>query len=324
MFANHMTNVFQPFRAGLAGEEGNGIMEFLGSPYQMSLPIAQFNVRQVKLAILELKLKKRQDMITAEVLRQLPSIGIRVISLIFNAILRLGIFPSLWKVAQIILIAKRGKPTLKPWLLDSHLIQEHQFGFRERHGTAAFLDISQAFDRVWHGGLLYKIKKCFPHEYYVIFKPYLTGRYFQVKHKDEVTSLRPILSGVPQGSVSGHLLYLIFTAVLASHQNRTTASQIIQSIEHWFRKWRISANETKSVNVTYTMRRQTCPLVTLNGSALPPADEAKYLGMHLDRRLTWKKHITTKRKQLGLTVKNLHWLMGRYSSISFHPSKTKF
>jgi len=49
---------------------------------------------------------------------------------------------------------------------------------------------------------------------------------------------------------------------------------------------------------------------------LPQADELKYLGIHLDRRLTWCKHITTKRKQLDLKLQNLYWIIGRKSQLS--------
>lgn len=38
--------------------------------------------------------------------------------------------------------------------------------------------------------------------------------------------------------------------------------------------------------------------------------------MHLDRRLTWKKHLFTKRKQLGLKFQKMHWLMGKNSKLS--------
>jgi hypothetical protein len=60
----------------------------------------------------------------------------------------------------------------------------------------------------------------------------------------------------------------------------------------------------------------TCPPVKLNNEHLPQADEVKYLGIHLDRRLTWRKHITTKRKQLDLKLQNLYWIIGRKSQLS--------
>jgi hypothetical protein len=47
---------------------------------------------------------------------------------------------------------------------------------------------------------------------------------------------------------------------------------------------------------------------------LPQKNEVKYLGMHLDRRLTWAKHIKTKRKQLNLKAKKMHWLLGKRST----------
>jgi hypothetical protein len=43
-----------------------------------------------------------------------------------------------------------------------------------------------------------------------------------------------------------------------------------------------------------------------------------YLGMHLDRRMTWKKHICTKRKQLGIKFSKLNWLVGRRSQLSLY------
>jgi hypothetical protein len=42
---------------------------------------------------------------------------------------------------------------------------------------------------------------------------------------------------------------------------------------------------------------------------LPHETEEKYLGMHLDRRMTWAKHIKTKRKQLNQKAKQMHWLL---------------
>jgi hypothetical protein len=78
----------------------------------------------------------------------------------------------------------------------------------------------------------------------------------------------------------------------------------------------INVNETKSPHVTFNTRRATCPPVEINDVQLPQSDEVKYLGLHLDRRLTWHKHIFTKRKQLGLTLTKIHWLLGRKSQLS--------
>jgi hypothetical protein len=49
---------------------------------------------------------------------------------------------------------------------------------------------------------------------------------------------------------------------------------------------------------------------------LPKEEYLKYLGLHLDRRLTWRKLILTERKQLGMTLTKMHWLLGRKSKLS--------
>jgi hypothetical protein len=49
---------------------------------------------------------------------------------------------------------------------------------------------------------------------------------------------------------------------------------------------------------------------------LPQAEEAKYLGLHLDTRLTCHKHIFAKRKHLGITLSKMYWLLGRKSKLS--------
>ena len=90
--------------------------------------------------------------------------------------------------------------------------------------SAAFLDIAQAFDKVWHEGLLYKIKLNLPYQYYQIIRSYLEFRHFYVRHNDAQTKLCPIGSGVPQGSVIGPTLYLLYTADLPTSNKTTLAT----------------------------------------------------------------------------------------------------
>ena len=49
---------------------------------------------------------------------------------------------------------------------------------------------------------------------------------------------------------------------------------------------------------------------------LPHTEEVKYLGVHLYRRLTWRKHISTKRRHLDLQLRKLYWIIGRKSQLS--------
>jgi hypothetical protein len=81
------------------------------------------------------------------------------------------------------------------------------------------------------------------------------------------------------------------------------------------KNWRIKANETKSTHVTFTLKRSSCP-VQLNSTYLIHTDNVKYLGIHLDRRLIWRKYITTKRKHLDLQFQKLYWILRWKSQLS--------
>ena len=166
---------------------------------------------------------------------------------------------------------------LLPLLEDLKTLPDHQFGFRKQHSTiekihrityninqilekrkyysAVFLDIQQAFDKVWHEGLLYKLKKILPHTYYSILKSYLTKKQFMVKYLDATTTTFPIETGIPQGSVLRPLLFSIYiadlpisteitiatfaddTALLASHADPIIASSNLQRCLDFMEKW---------------------------------------------------------------------------------------
>jgi hypothetical protein len=56
--------------------------------------------------------------------------------------------------------------------------------------------------------------------------------------------------------------------------------------------------------------------VNINQTDIPRAETVKYLGIHFDRRLTWKDHVLTKRKQLDHKTRDIEWLIGRHSPLS--------
>jgi hypothetical protein len=59
-----------------------------------------------------------------------------------------------------------------------------------------------------------------------------------------------------------------------------------------------------------------CSTVTLNGNQIPQGENAKYLGIYFDRRLTWRTQIFAKRKQLGMKFQKMYWILGRKSEQS--------
>ena len=76
---------------------------------------------------------------------------------------------------------------------------------------SVFLDISKAFDKVWHKGLLYKLKSMgISGELYNLLENYLSGRFQRVVSNGQTLSWRSVLAGVPQGSIMDPLLFLIY------------------------------------------------------------------------------------------------------------------
>jgi hypothetical protein len=109
------------------------------------------------------------------------------------------------------------------------------------------------------------------------------------------------------------------TAILALDQNPIVASEKLQNhlslLQQWLCKWKIQLNNTKSVQIMFTTKSTECPPVMLNDEPIPMKNEVKYLGLHLDRRLTWKVHIKAKKQQLNIKTKQMNWLVGRKSQL---------
>ena len=141
----------------------------------------------------------------------------------------ISLLPIISKILERLLLRRLTKEThFQDWM------PEHQFGFRKAHWTvqqchrladsinralgeqeycsAVFLDVSKAFDKVWHSGLLLKIHQTFPPKFYNILKSYLQQRQLVVTYNNATSLPVQMSSGVPQGSVLGPLLYTLFTA----------------------------------------------------------------------------------------------------------------
>jgi retron-type reverse transcriptase len=135
---------------------------------------------------------------------------------------------------------------LKPIIERKNIIPNHQFRFQSKQSTtdqvhritniienaleekkvcsAIFLDVVQAFDKVWHKGLNYKLRTILSKQYAKILESYLAERFFRVKQGDAYSELKEIKAGVAQGSVLGPVLYLLYVSDLPELENSTVAT----------------------------------------------------------------------------------------------------
>ena len=91
--------------------------------------------------------------------------------------------------------------------------------------------------------------------------------------------------------------------ILSINEDPIIASSNLQvhlnHLSEWYDKWRVKINQNKSIHTTFTLKQGICPNITLNNVLIPKSYTVKYLGLFLDKRLTWKKHLQTKRLTLN-------------------------
>ena len=154
---------------------------------------------------------------------------------------------------------------------------------------AVFLDISRAFDRVWHDGLLFKLSQIgIEGQALNIVKDFLKNREQRVVIDGQSSDWAPITAGVPQGSILGPLLFLIYindiTEVITSDIRifaddtfifRTANSDStrllnddLAKITDWAWRWKMLFNPDISKQAVEVIRdkKQTIPLWYLMGS----------------------------------------------------------
>ena len=202
-------------------------------------------------------------------------------------------------------------------------------------GRAVALDISKAFDKVWHAGLLHKLRG-----YGVkgslldLIQSFLANRHLKVVLDGQQSSCYSINAGVPQGSVLGPILFLIFIndlpddllSQIAIYADDTTVydcrgstdafSMLEQAgsleldlgdIVEWGEKWLVTFNagKTKLLSV-YRCRSAPQFPISMNEQDLPENDSFRLLGLTFNNSLTWNEYIQAIAKSAAQKVGSLY------------------
>lgn len=237
------------------------------------------------------------------------------------------------------LFEKIIKKRLIVFLEQNNIISNHQFGFREAHSTelaitniqntllknldnnditcTVFLDLAKAFDSVDHEILLKKLEKYgirgLPLK---LLESYLINRKHLTKYDGIESDLKIINIGVPQGSILGPLLFLLFINDLPSITNfnvklfaddtflsihdkdikllQKNANIEMKKVSKWFMANKLTLNVSKSkfmIIKRSNTKSNTDFSLKYNGKRMERCTSYKYLGVHLDEKLNFKNHV---------------------------------
>ena len=178
-----------------------------------------------------------------------------------------------------------------------------------------FLDISKAFDKVWHKGLLYKLESLGVRGSLLKwFESYLSNRKQRVVVDGQTSSWCTIEAGVPQGSVLGPLLFLIYIndITMNIHSDKSNCllyaddtslfdivenpndsadkfNHDLEEMHSWAKTWLVTINPTNTFSAKRT--KQQHPDLFYDGKKIHEVSHHTHLGVTLSSNLAWREHI---------------------------------
>ena len=204
-----------------------------------------------------------------------------------------------------------------------------------------FCDVSKAFDRVWHRGLLIKLKSIGVRgKLFDWFANYLTDRKQQVQIENISSDMLSVDAGVPQGSILGPLLFLVYIndivrniqanirlfaddtslSILVNSPNEAAniLNNDLNTISLWANTWLVSFNpiKTKNMIVSKKVNETNHPPLYFNGHVIDTTHEHKHLGITLSNDCSWHNHIEIIKSKAWKRInimRKLKWFLDRKS-----------
>ena len=189
----------------------------------------------------------------------------------------------------------------------------------EKDFTTIYLDISKYFEKIWHAGLLAKCEKEFGLTGNLLawLKSYLTDRKQSVNINDATSQTATLCAGVPQGSVLGPLLAILYLNGLSDkttnqmlfyaddcslfsnyfptdefYDAQLSLQHDLDAIHCYGQTWAITFNATKTTQQTFSLRQQAkVPVLKFGAQHIPAVNDHKHLGLTLSTDLRFQTHI---------------------------------